>query len=94
MCKDEITTDKLPEAAAYLTKQVSELNKLVMALSPAPTDNHQLVSVDVACRIIQKAKSDFYALIRKQVLRSAMTKYCQQCTVMFAANLKMVISFN
>ncbi len=70
MYKNEITFDKLPEAVAYLTEQVSELTKLVMALSPAPADTRQLVGIDQACRIIQKAKPTVYAHVRKGLLPS------------------------
>ena len=60
----------VPEAVAYLTEQVSELKKLVTALSPAPTDTRQLVGIDDACRIIQKAKPTVYALVRKGLFPS------------------------
>lgn len=70
MCKEEITFDKLPQAVAYLTEQVSELKKLVVEILPVPSDNRQLVGIDDACRIIKKAKPTIYALVRKGLLPS------------------------
>lgn len=68
MCKQEITFDKLPQAIAYLTERVAELKQLVSELQPPPSEKHQLVGIDDACRIIQKAKPTIYALVRKGLL--------------------------
>ena len=70
MCKQEITFDKLPQAITYLTEQVAELKQLVSKLQPPPAEKHQLVGIDDACRIIQKAKPTIYALVRKGLLPS------------------------
>ena len=70
MCKQEITFDKLPQAITYLTEQVAELKQLVSELQPPPSEKHQLVGIDDACRIIQKAKPTIYALVRKGLLPS------------------------
>mgnify|MGYP002579924948 CR=1 FL=1 len=70
MCKQEITFDKLPQAITYLTEQVAELKQLVSELQPPQSEKHQLVGIDQACRIIQKAKPTIYALVRKGLLPS------------------------
>lgn len=70
MCKQEITFDKLPQAITYLTEQVAELKQLVSELKLPQPEKHQLVGIDDACRIIQKAKPTIYALVRKGILPS------------------------
>lgn len=70
MCKQEITFDKLPQAITYLTEQVAELKQLVSELQLPQLEKHQLVGIDDACRIIQKAKPTIYALVRKGLLPS------------------------
>lgn len=70
MYKQEITFDKLPQAITYLTEQVAELKQLVLELQLPQPEKHQLVGIDDACRIIQKAKPTIYALVRKGLLPS------------------------
>ena len=70
MCETEITFDKLPQAITYLTEQVAQLKQLVSELQPPQSDKHQLVGIDDACRIIQKAKPTIYALVRNGLLPS------------------------
>lgn len=70
MCKQEITFDKLPQAITYLTEQVAELKQLVSELQLPQPEKHQLVGINDACRIIQKAKPTIYALVRKGLLPS------------------------
>ena len=65
MCKHEISFDKLPQAITYLTEQVAELKQLVSELQPLPSEKHQLVGIDDACRIIQKAKPTISPLSAK-----------------------------
>lgn len=68
MQKETVTFDKLPEAVGYLTEQVIELKKMVAELQPQPSDKHVLVEIEDACRIIRKAKSTIYTLVRKGLL--------------------------
>ena len=70
MCKTEITFDKLPQAITYLTERVAQLKQLVSEHQPPQSDKHQLVGIDDACHIIQKAKPTIYSLVRKGLLPS------------------------
>lgn len=68
MCKDEITFDKLPEAVAYLIKEISELKDLV-GIKQNPTPEKRVpIEIDEACRLIMKAKPTVYALVRKGLI--------------------------
>lgn len=70
MCK-EITFDKLPEAVAYLIKSVSEIKSLIEERRKSEKPKERIpIGIDEACRIIQKAKSTVYALVRKGLLPS------------------------
>ena len=70
MCIDEITFDKLPQAVAYLIQEVTQIKELV----GCSQNQNQLpvkrvpIGIDDACRIIGKAKSTIYALVRKRLL--------------------------
>ena len=68
MCKDEITFDKLPEAVAYLIKEVSELKDLVETKQNPPPEKRAPIEIDEACRLIMKAKPTMYALVRKGLI--------------------------
>ena len=67
MC-NEITFDKLPEAVAYLIKSVLELKALVEDKKTESPKERIPIGIDEACKIIQKAKSTIYALVRKGLL--------------------------
>lgn len=59
----------LPQAVSQLKEQVAEIKEMVSALQPAKSSNeHILVDIDEACRIIHKAKPTIYALIRKGII--------------------------
>ena len=68
MHKETVTFDKLPEAVGYLTEQVIELKRMVSELRPQSSDKHVLVEIGEACRIVKKAKTTIYALVRKGLL--------------------------
>jgi excisionase family DNA binding protein len=68
MRKDEITFDKLPEAVAYLIKEVSELKGMVETKQSSPVEKRVPIEIEDACRLIMKAKPTVYALVRKGLI--------------------------
>lgn len=65
MRKELITFDNLPQAVSYLTEQVEKIYQLLMTMQPQKDDpKHQLVDIDKACQIVQKAKPTIYRLVR------------------------------
>ena len=70
MCVDEITFDKLPQAVAYLIKEVTQIKELV----GCNQNQKQLpqkrvpIGIEETCQIIGKAKPTIYALVRKRLL--------------------------
>jgi len=68
MNQDEITFDRLPEAVAYLIKEVSQLRKLVEEKHKPTITKRIPIGIDEACVIIKKAKPTVYTLIRKRLL--------------------------
>jgi len=70
MCADEITFDKLPEAVAYLIREITQIKEMVKCnqnQNPLP-EKRVPIGIDDACRIISKAKPTVYALVRKRLL--------------------------
>ena len=68
MCADEMTFDKLPQAVAYLIKEVAQIKELVGS-KPIPLPAKRVpLGIEEACRIIGKAKPTVYALVRKRLL--------------------------
>ena len=70
MCADEITFDKLPEAVAYLIKEITQIKEMVECnqnQNPFPAKRIP-IGIDEACQIISKAKPTVYALVRKRLL--------------------------
>lgn len=68
MNQDEITFDRLPEAVAYLIKEVSLLRKLLEEKQKPTTTKRIPIGIDEACEIIKKAKPTVYTLVRKKLL--------------------------
>ena len=68
MCNENITVDKLPEAVAYLIKEVSELKSMVETKKNQPTEKRVPIEIEEACRLIMKAKPTVYALARKGLI--------------------------
>ena len=65
---DEITFDKLPQAVAYLIKEVTQIKELV-GYKPNPLPAKRVpISIEEACQIIGKAKPTVYTLVRKRLL--------------------------
>ena len=66
MCTDEMTFDKLPEAVAYLIKEVTQIKELVgCKKNPSPA-KRMPIGIEETCRIIGKAKPTVYSLVRKR----------------------------
>ncbi len=68
MRKEEITFDKLPEAIAYLIKEVSELKGMVETKQTPSKEKRVPIEIEDACRLIMKAKPTVYALVRKGLI--------------------------
>lgn len=68
MNQNEITFDKLPEAVAYLIKEISQLRKLVEEKQKPTIAKRIPIGIDEACEIIKKAKPTVYTLVRKGLL--------------------------
>ena len=68
MCTDEMTFDKLPEAVAYLIKEVTQIKELVgCKQNPPPSPAKRVpIGIEETCRIIGKAKPTVYSLVRKR----------------------------
>lgn len=64
----EITFDKLPEAVAYLIKEVSQIRELVEVKQMQPTEKRKPIAINEACRLVMKAKPTIYALVRKGLI--------------------------
>jgi hypothetical protein len=70
MCAENITFEKLPEAVAYLIKEVTQIKQMVecnQCQNSIPAKRIP-IGVDEACQIIGKAKPTVYALVRKRLL--------------------------
>ena len=70
MCAENITFEKLPEAVAYLIKEVTQIKQMVecnQCQNSIPTKRVP-IGIDEACQIIGKAKPTVYALVRKRLL--------------------------
>ena len=68
MCVEEMTFDRLPEAVAYLIKEVTQIKELVECKQNSPPAKRVPIGVEDACRIIGKAKPTVYTLVRKRLL--------------------------
>ena len=68
MCVDEMTFDKLPQAIAYLIKEVTQIKELVGCKQNPPPAKRVPIGIEEACCIIGKAKPTVYTLVRKRLL--------------------------
>nr|WP_320000318.1 helix-turn-helix domain-containing protein [uncultured Draconibacterium sp.] len=64
MCKDEITFEKLPEAVGFLIDEVTQLRNLIEEIQ-RPDIPKRPIEINEACKILMKAKSTVYTLVRK-----------------------------
>lgn len=71
MEKTEITFDRLPEAVAYLIDEMTKIREL-LELSHKPASlsqsTNQPIDIEAASRLIMKAKSTIYTLVRKGLI--------------------------
>lgn len=65
MDETEITFDKLPEAVAYLISEISRIRKLLEETQRTIPAQRTPVSIDDASKLILKAKSTIYSLVRR-----------------------------
>ncbi|KAA6334995.1 hypothetical protein EZS27_016744 [termite gut metagenome] len=65
---DEMTFDKLPEAVAYLIKEVAQIKELIESKQESPPVKRVPIDIDEACQTIGKAKPTVYALVRKRMI--------------------------
>jgi excisionase family DNA binding protein len=68
MCTDEMTFDKLPEAVAFLIKEITQIKELVECKQNPQPVKRVPISIEETCRIIGKAKPTVYTLVRKRLL--------------------------
>ena len=66
MDKPDITFDKLPEALAALTEQVTHIRNLIERLQPPSEKTSCPIGIDQACKLLMKAKSTVYAMVHKK----------------------------
>ena len=68
MTNEMITYDKLPEAVAYMIKEIARIREMIKELQPPKPDKKMPIDIDDACRIIHKAKPTIYSLARKKLI--------------------------
>jgi excisionase family DNA binding protein len=66
MDASKITFDSLPQAVAYLVDEVAAIRLLVEKNQNPVVEKRIPIGIDVACRIIGKAKPTVYSLVRKR----------------------------
>ena len=66
---ENLTFDKLPEAVTMLTKEVSELKRLLIEKQEQPTDQpEQLLTIDEVATLLHLAKPTVYSKVSKNEL--------------------------
>lgn len=68
MEKTEITFDRLPEAVAYLIDEMTKIHELLELSHKPPASANQPIDIEAASRLIMKAKSTIYTLVRKGLI--------------------------
>lgn len=64
---NEVSFDTLPKAIAYLMQEVAEIKSILEKMqTPIVSTKRYPIGIDEACKIIGKAKSTVYALVRKR----------------------------
>jgi excisionase family DNA binding protein len=61
-----MTFDKLPEAVAFLIKEITQIKELVGCKQYPPPVKRVPIGIEETCRIIGKAKPTIYTLVRKR----------------------------
>lgn len=71
MEKNEISFNNLPQAMAHLVNEVETIKSLVEnSQAPAIKKEKIPIGIDEACKLIGKAKSTVYTLVRKRIIPS------------------------
>jgi len=66
---ENLTFDKLPEAVTMLTKEVSELKRLLIEKQEQPTDQpEQLLTIDEVATLLHLTKPTVYSKVSKNEL--------------------------
>ena len=68
MIDETITYDKLPEAVAYMIKEMARMSEMIIELQPPEQDRKMPIGIDEACLIVRKAKPTIYNLARKKLI--------------------------
>lgn len=64
---NEVSFDTLPKVIAYLMQEVAEIKSILEKMqTPIVSIKKYPIGIDEACKIIDKAKSTVYALVRKR----------------------------
>lgn len=60
MANEQITFDKLPQAVAYLTKQMEQIRQMVAALQPSTSSgNHHLLKLTKPVKPLERQSLPF-----------------------------------
>lgn len=62
---DNLTFEQLPQAIVALTNEVAMLRETILK-NNKPTQTKVLIEIDDACRVVHKAKSTVYRLVRER----------------------------
>lgn len=65
MKEEDITFEKLPEAVAYLIKEVSELKELMESEKKVIPQQRKPIGIDKASQIIMRSKSTIYTYVSR-----------------------------
>lgn len=66
MVNEKLSFDNLPEAVGYLISKIEVLEQKIDAMAPISkqSDSKTTIDIDAAVKIIQKAKSTIYTMVR------------------------------
>lgn len=62
---DSLTFEQLPQAIVALTNEVAMLRETILK-NHKPTQTKTLIEIDDACKVVHKAKSTVYRLVRER----------------------------
>lgn len=68
MINETVTYDKLPEAVAYMIKEMARMSDMIMELQLPKADKKIPIGIDEACLIVRKAKPTIYNLARRKLI--------------------------
>ena len=69
MDKNEISFENLPKAVAHLVKEIAEIKLLIQNVQVYESKDKSIpIGIEEASRLIGKAKSTIYALVRQRII--------------------------